>query len=386
MSELIQKNEDRATARWKLLTGASALTLTAFVASSGIAAAEEDARPNVWIELGGQLSRLEDSSEIFSPDFPTARPDIFTPSEKFEGPPRFGFDEVGKISIQPDRSNWVFSASVQYGRANKKDHVHQQTYPSNIRVKPAFFLPTISKYPRGERFADTNAQDNEQHLVLDFQAGKDVGLGMFGKHGSSVVSLGVRFAQFRDKSAVNLKSDPDWHFQKHVYYYYSYQVNYYAQPYHSNIASFQAERSFHGVGPSLSWTASAPVAGDPLDGELNVDWSVNAAILFGRQKTRVQHETTIRYNNYGYPIFPRVHSVLQTVSHTAPPSRTRTRNVTVPNFGGSIGLSWRLQNFKMSFGYRADFFFGAVDGGIETHKSEDRAFFGPYASLSIGFP
>ena len=35
---------------------------------------------------------------------------------------------------------------------------------------------------------------------------------MFGANGSSVVSLGVRFAQFSANSNINLKSDPDWHF------------------------------------------------------------------------------------------------------------------------------------------------------------------------------
>ena len=34
MSELIQKNDNRATIRWKLLTGASALALTAYVSSA----------------------------------------------------------------------------------------------------------------------------------------------------------------------------------------------------------------------------------------------------------------------------------------------------------------------------------------------------------------
>ena len=41
MSELIQKNDNRATIRWKLLTGASALALTAYVSSAAIAKAED---------------------------------------------------------------------------------------------------------------------------------------------------------------------------------------------------------------------------------------------------------------------------------------------------------------------------------------------------------
>jgi iron complex outermembrane recepter protein len=43
--------------------------------------------------------------------------------------------------------------------------------------------------------------------------------------------------------------------------------------------------------------------------------------------------------------------------------------VTVPNLGASAGLSFRYQNAKLSFGYRIDEFFGAMDGGIDQHKS-----------------
>ncbi|HVP85004.1 MAG TPA: hypothetical protein VMS78_09800 [Rhizomicrobium sp.] len=39
---------------------------------------------------------------------------------------------------------------------------------------------------------------------------------------------------------------------------------------------------------------------------------------------------------------------------------------------------------KVSLGYRADFFFGAMDGGIDTRESYNRNFYGPYASISIG--
>jgi hypothetical protein len=58
--------------------------------------------------------------------------------------------------------------------------------------------------------------------------------------------------------------------------------------------------------------------------------------------------------------------------------------VAVPNLGGFAGVSWRYQNAKVSFGYRADEFFGAMDGGLDKHKSENVGFFGPYANISIG--
>ncbi len=64
--------------------------------------------------------------------------------------------------------------------------------------------------------------------------------------------------------------------------------------------------------------------------------------------------------------------------------RERSRSVTVPNIGAFAGFSVKYPNAKLSFGYRADFFFGAMDGGIDARKTYDRSFYGPYASISIG--
>jgi hypothetical protein len=68
----------------------------------------------------------------------------------------------------------------------------------------------------------------------------------------------------------------------------------------------------------------------------------------------------------------------------ATPDHTRTRSVAVPNIGGFAGLSFKYPNAKVSLGYRADFFFGAVDGGIDARKTYDRSFYGPYMTVSIG--
>lgn len=380
MSELIQKNDDRATIRWKLLTGASALALAAYISS---ARAEDAARPQFWIELGGQLSRLDNGQESFTPIFPNSppRPSIFSPSQKFEKPPLYGFEEFGALSFQPSDSQWLFSASIRYGRSGRNRQVQQETNPDSLKYFPS--VPDLG-VPVAQRFAQTKARTSERYDVIDFEAGRDVGLGMFGnKEASSVISAGVRFAQFRGKTNISLKSDPDWHFN----YFYLPTLGFsisYGQAFHDNLASLKAQRSFHGIGPSISWKASEPLAGNVQDGGLTLDWSVNAAVLFGRQKTRTQHQSTGRYFSHnGLIIF--VNTIApQTTAQYVGVSRTRSRNVTVPNVGGSVGLSWRLQNFKVSMGYKADFFFNAIDGGIDARKSENRAFYGPYASISIG--
>ena len=151
------------------------------------------------------------------------------------------------------------------------------------------------------------------------------------------------------------------------------------------MAGLTADRSFRGVGPSLSWSASTPFAGNPQDGELTFDWGLNAAALFGRQKTRTQHHTTVRYNTGGCGLlFCHTYGHIITPTHIAPPASIRSRNVTVPNVGGFVGLSYRYTDAKLSIGYRYDTFLNAMDTGIDATKKSNVTFNGPYASISIG--
>jgi len=377
MSELIYTNDGDEDVRWRLLAGVSILALSLNTAGAECARAEDADKPAVWIELGGQLSRIEGGQEIFAPEILKGRPSIFSPSQKFEQPPRYGFDEAAAISIEPGHAGWVFSASVHYGRAKSNNHVLQQTSPEP-------FEGIVQKYPVAHKFAETTARNNEQHAVVDFAVGKDVGLGLFGKGDStSVISAGVRFAQFASKTNISLKSNPDWKFNtKYSTALHITITN--GQPFRSNLATMTAERSFHGIGPSLSWRASEPIASDSRDGAIMLDWGLNAAILFGRQKAQTHHQTTQRSLPGNGPILGQP-IVLHTVARLpATPDQTRSRSVTVPNIGGFAGLSYRYDTAKLSFGYRADFFFGAMDGGIDARKTYDRNFYGPYATVSIG--
>lgn len=388
MSELIKENNGKDSIRWKLLTGASALALTAYVGSPNLVHAEDADRPTVWIELGGQLSHLQDGQETFAPSIMNGRPSMFEPSQKFEKLPANSFDWQGKIALQPSGSDWVFSAAVRYGRASSNRKHREQTNPAPFSKYYYTFsyyrFITATKPPIAARFADTQVQNSERHLVMDFQAGKDVGLGLFGsREGTSVISAGVRFAQFSSGSNIALKSDPDWHFNTRYFAPWHIPITW-GQPFHSNLASMNADRDFHGIGPSVSWAASLPLAGNPDDRAIMFDWGVNAAVLFGRQKAQTHHQTTGRYHS-SYGFMGTKDIVLQTTfKGPAAPDHIRSRNVTVPNIGGFAGLTFKYTNAKVSFGYRADFFFGAMDGGIDARKTYDRNFYGPYATISIG--
>ena len=105
MSELIQKNDNRATIRWKLLTGASALALTAYVSSGTVARAEDTSHPLIWFELGGQFDVLTAPAETWIPA--NLPPPIDHPvTGILSQTPRIGYDIDGSITFQPENSDW----------------------------------------------------------------------------------------------------------------------------------------------------------------------------------------------------------------------------------------------------------------------------------------
>ncbi len=381
MSELTNTSGRNKQFLWRLLSTVSTLVLIG--TASAAAAAEDEDRPTVWIELGGSLQRVDTSEEKYAPPFlfSEKRPDPETVDPLSVGHlPRSAFGGEGRITLQPEHSNWNFSAAIRFGRSEAHQHLHQQsigTGPINHATAPG----SSPIYQHVFQFIDARKDSSESHAILDFQVGKDVGLGMFGAGSSSVFNAGVRFAQFDARSSTSFASDPD----AKIKLKYFTLIPPYRFPgvssayYHIHKASASATRSFHGVGPSLSWNGSAPVIGDSSDGEVVFDWGVNAALLFGRQKAKTHHQSTARYHHGAY------YNIVAVPTYPDPGhDSTRSRMVTVPNIGAFAGLTYQIQNFKLSAGYRADFFFGAMDGGVDTRKTEDEKFYGPFATISIG--
>ncbi len=61
------------------------------------------------------------------------------------------------------------------------------------------------------------------------------------------------------------------------------------------LAAFvERSESLHALGPSLSMKNTTGLLGTVEDGQLELDWGVNAAVLFGRQKTKTSHHSTIQ--------------------------------------------------------------------------------------------
>jgi hypothetical protein len=226
---------------------------------------------------------------------------------------------------------------------------------------------------------------SESHTIVDFAAGRDVGIGMAGAGGTSTISVGVRFAQFSSHSDVAVSARP--------------LIGYEIRPLANiPVATFyqyklqaEAQRSFHGVGPSLAWKASTPLAGNPDAGEVTFDWGINAALLFGRQKAKVNHSTQAYHLTQEQCVAYRANGACRRYASGYPalyPARdsnnNRSRSVVVPDLGGFAGVSVRYPNAKVSLGYRADFFFGAMDQGIDARDVETIGFHGPFATISMG--
>lgn len=328
------------------------------------------------IEFGGQYETSPNNPDPFAPPFTTLTPtpSPYSPVSPLgaQRQPDYSLSSDGKISFQPDGSDWIFSAAVRFGRSSVGRHLHKQS-----AIPPVlYFHPGQYKTPSVYVFADTKAKLSESHLLIDFQAGKDVGIGLFGGKSDSTIAFGIRFAQLHGKSKVDLHARPniDIHMKTFSGLYIPFKY------FHDDQAAGHIGRSFEGVGPSISWNGSTPIAGNTDSMEINVDWGINGALLFGRQKAKGHHSSTSylmdqKYAHYSHPyvtVYKRAADI------------NRARFVVVPDVGGVAGLSFRSGPAKVSFGYRADFFLGAVDGGWDKQHSVDRNFRGPFASITIG--
>jgi hypothetical protein len=345
--------------RGRLLGTASAIALLTSVAFADPAVAE-DARPQLWIEIGGGFDQMDNAQVAFDRPFAAPPPSFQTFSvTSLEKPSQTALNLDGKLSFQPENTDWVFSAEVRFGRSNRGQY--RQSQPN----EPCYFYASygFSACVPVYAFADATAKNSENHEIVDFKVGKDVGLGSMG---TSVLSAGLRYAQFKSAMSVQMASQPsNYHYTIHRF-----------------EASLDASRKFTGIGPSLSWDASAPIAGNADTGLISLDWGVNAALLFGRQEANAHQETKAGHRYHHLP-YGGYGTYTNDYDHTASPSRSKS--VSVPNLGGFAGVSIRYANAKISFGYRADMFFSAVDTGIDTRKIENRGFYGPFASISIGF-
>ncbi len=336
MSELVPVQRNQAV-RWHLLASVSAVALLVSVATAPVALADDV--NHFYFELGGQYGmEAGGSSGWFLPfaapggggeggEVSVQRVHSATGPNGAAFPirPVQSWDFDGAVKLQPADSDLIFKLAIQYGRTAQRDEVAQLTQPT----------------ASGTGHYTGFARHRESHAIIDFQVGKDFGLGMFGYEGSSVFSAGIRYAHFTARTDTAFyTSTKDF----------------------QGSGATRLQRSFVGAGPMVSWQASAPLTDDE-NGSFSIDWGADAAVLFGRQKANL----TLVYDT-GYVV-----------------ESDRDNSVTVPNVGGFAGLSWHPaeSSLQLSFGYKVDAYFNALDGGIAAQHQIDRVTHGPFLKIGI---
>ncbi|HVP86340.1 MAG TPA: hypothetical protein VMS78_16585 [Rhizomicrobium sp.] len=325
MSELIAARQ-HANIRHLLLGGASALAMLAVVTTQAVA----DDQNHFTIELGGQYGFESGGSTEWFGVSPAGGEGGYLNlgPDEFKSRPKTSWNIDGAIKFQPADSDLILRLGVQYGRTRSESKNFAFTYYTSTDGGDSYYITGRSRH-------------REEHVKVDFQVGKDFGLGMFGNNsGTSIFSVGIRYAQF------NARTNIDFHTSSKYLF--------------TTSGTARVTRSFVGVGPMISWEASAPISDDGF----SLDWGAEFALLFGRQKVAA---AVVYDDNYALPTIGR------------------HRNVTVPEVGGFMGLSWTCPDApaKFTLGYKVDALFNVYDGGFFTPVDTDRITHGPFAKVSI---
>jgi len=344
------------------------------------------------VEIGGQVQRHDAPNQTVMPGFADAFP---APLNIFAAPQGENLDQGDgrsiKLAYQPTSSPWWISGSLRYGKTNGTQIQNAQKRTDPVCVFGGYFAFACSlfadnpKYDPFTKFTTTNHSevsitDREEHTLVDFSVGRDLGLGGF-DHSS--ISAGLRHAELKSTTMAVFRGIPDWNPQEGLLasFYGSYV------PHTRYDGAVNESREFNGLGPVVAWDASYPVLGDVEMGRLDVDWSVSGGVLFGKQKSLISG-----YDQASYFLTRASTVVLNgdpdgptTVTETPVGPYSRSKSVSVPTAAISLGLSYAVDRFQMGAGYRWERYFNAIDGGFTEHKSYDRTMDGPYFKIAVGF-
>ena len=341
------------------------------------------------VELGGQIIRDTAPNAYLRPTFDSA---FAGPLDIFEGAQNADLDwgdgRDVKLTYRPGMGPWTVSAGARFGRNNGSAQSYaDQTVGGNCVLSTpadcAYYLNIDPKYepylyPKQNNHADASVYDSEEHTLVDFGVGLDVGIG-----GLSQSSLGaaLRYAQFESATVANLRGVPNWVIPAGAYAP-GYDVTH--TTYNGQI---EARRSFKGVGPMISWQAAFPLHDWDSRGRLDIDWSIEGGVLFGDRKAAISgreiqqdYLTTVTQLS-GFSTTPLPHNTVQTTINVA----ERTEEATVPSLGASLGLSYTVDRMEIGAGYRWERHYDVTDGGFGEQKAYDRTTDGPYFKIAVGF-
>jgi outer membrane receptor protein involved in Fe transport len=343
------------------------------------------------VELGGQVQRHDAPNTALHP----SQADDFTgPLAVFDDAQArdldWGDGRDVKVTYRPNGGAWTVAAGVRFGKTNGQADVagEQDTTPVCAVADPDYCadLATDEKYGFLSRVsmtnrADADVFDREQHTVLDFEVGRDIGMGA----GRSRVSAGLRHARLESETSARLYGVPDWDIREGFY-----------APGYPVVHSFQdisaeADREFKGTGPMVTWDAALPVLDLDENGKLEIEWSLAGGVLLGERSADITTRYTVEEYSVEAIDFLNVYSgstastfLPVTISPDPVPIR-RTSDVTAPVGQLGLGLSYSVGGFKVGAGYRWERYFNALDGGFQSEEDVDRTIDGPYFKIAVGF-
>lgn len=322
MSELIAARQ-HGNYRHLLMSGASALAMLVAVTTQAAA----DDQNHFTIELGGQYGIESGGASDWLQPAGGEGGELFNSGGNiYRVRPSHSWNLDGAVKFQPAGMDLIFKLGAQFGRTGAKHNDRATTFAPSYYGSTAYYT--------------AHARHREEHVKVDFQVGKDFGLGMFGNNGgTSIFSVGIRYAQYNTRTNIDFST---------------------STKYFVTGGTGRISRRFVGVGPMISWEASAPLSDDGF----GLDWGAELAVLFGRQKTQ---GIAVYNDSFSY-----------TLGHH--------RNTTVPEVGGFMGISWTCPDApaKVTFGYKVDALFNVLDSGLYNFRDSDRITHGPFLKVAVG--
>ena len=279
---------------------------------------------------------------------------------------------------------------MRYGRTNGGSHRQHNDViidPNTCAFPPGLFAdilcdPTSPSYSVSAShypvvsFSDVSARDDEDHEIIDFAVGHEVGLGS--AFSRSQVSAGIRRASFESSTLFTGRALDNWVVPPGWAIVTSTLTE--------SRAELSASREFEGVGPTLSWEAAVPLLGNDQTGHLELDWSVTGGVLFGDRDTQIVGDDLLRnagvvfgFSGISFPI-PTIGTPTMTAIN-----ETRSASATVPMADISLGLAYDVGRVRIGAGYRWERYFDVLDVGYDEAKDADRTIDGPYFKLAVGF-
>ncbi len=300
--------------RWS----ASAIAMMAAAGGAQQAVAADHTEGEVTLELQGQFDFVDDGAIEIAPVPDALQRPLTTPGD--------GGDVAGTVTYQPHGSPWSFAFGVRYGQTSNRSHAFQYTY---------------SKYA-----LNVQAKHRREHIVVDFEVGKDVGVGLLGP-GKTTIGAGIRYAHFSATTRGSFTSAK----------YGAYVIA---------AGSFSTRNENDAVGPRFFIRQSTVLPGGH---GLSLDWGVGGGVLFGRQTVRTD-------------------VTLSTGSYNVLGGLNRGHDRATPMVDTFVQLNWKSPRSPLSIGvgYRLDEYFDVLDGGFGRSRQINDLEHGPFLALTYKVP